>query len=144
MSDGKNAENAAAVVVNIFIWSRIEPCCSVVAACLPTLGPFFQNGHSPASLVENIRSIFSSRGSTSSLAVGSRKVSEDSKSAARGFAEDGQRQWDQERKSGTVTISGGTASKTPKDHALQPIEAEHSIMVQKSFASEYEEQESRV
>ena len=38
---------------NIFIWTAIQPCVGTICACLPTLGPIFQGGHSPESLVGN-------------------------------------------------------------------------------------------
>jgi len=44
-------------VVNILIWSTIEPCVSIIAACLPTYGPLFRHGGTFKSLVSSIRSL---------------------------------------------------------------------------------------
>ena len=46
---------------NIFIWTVIEPCMGIICACLPILGPVFQGGHSPESLIGSIRSYISVR-----------------------------------------------------------------------------------
>ncbi|KAL9620551.1 MAG: hypothetical protein Q9160_004912 [Pyrenula sp. 1 TL-2023] len=69
-----------AVVANILIWSRIEPCCSVVAACLPTLGPLVRSGRDPGSLVNSIRSIFSVH---SSISLGSLRARRSPKHASK-------------------------------------------------------------
>ncbi|KAJ4288912.1 hypothetical protein N0V90_011253 [Kalmusia sp. IMI 367209] len=53
-----HADAFGPVVANVFIWSRIEPCCSVIAACLPCLGPLV-NARGPASIVASIRSAIS-------------------------------------------------------------------------------------
>ncbi|KAG7005494.1 hypothetical protein G7Y79_00019g046740 [Physcia stellaris] len=41
---------------NIFIWTVIEPCMGVICACLPTLGPLFQGGHSLETMIGTLRS----------------------------------------------------------------------------------------
>jgi hypothetical protein len=46
------------LVTNVEIWSEVEACVAVIAACLPTLRPLFA-GKSPESLIGSIRSIFS-------------------------------------------------------------------------------------
>lgn len=63
-----------------YIWSHIEPNCSVIAACLPTYGPFFTGGRSTDSLFKNLRSFLSlgSRSSSSS-SKGSTGVSSEGK-----------------------------------------------------------------
>jgi hypothetical protein len=48
-----------------FIWSHIEPNCSVIAACLPTYGTLFTGSYSVNSLVQRLGS-FMSLGSRSS------------------------------------------------------------------------------
>lgn len=54
------------VSVNLVIWSEIEPCMSIVAACLPTFGPFVQGGLSLQSLARSFQSrVFKKRASTS-------------------------------------------------------------------------------
>ncbi|MCJ1409838.1 hypothetical protein MMC19_003921 [Ptychographa xylographoides] len=63
--NGENNDAFSDTVTYIFLWSNIEPCTSVIAACLPTLGPLLQDGRSPMSLVHSIRSYWSNRsGST--------------------------------------------------------------------------------
>lgn len=42
-----------------YIWSEIEPNCSVIAACLPTFGPLFTNGRSTVSRFRSPRSFLS-------------------------------------------------------------------------------------
>lgn len=46
------------LVTNVEIWSEVEVCVAVIAACLPTLRPLFA-GSSPESIIGSIRSIFS-------------------------------------------------------------------------------------
>jgi hypothetical protein len=41
------------------LWSHIEACASIIAACLPTLGPIFKAAHTPMSLLGSVRSILS-------------------------------------------------------------------------------------
>lgn len=53
-----------------FIWSHIEPNCSIIAACLPTYGPFFIGNETTSSLFKDIRSFFST--TKSSLRFGRR------------------------------------------------------------------------
>ncbi|KAL9102100.1 MAG: hypothetical protein Q9187_009165, partial [Circinaria calcarea] len=43
-------------LTNIFIWTAIEPCMGVICACLPTLGPVFQGGYLPESLLGSFKS----------------------------------------------------------------------------------------
>ena len=44
------------ISVNNVIWSEIEPCASIIAACLPTFGPLIQNGISLQSLAKSLHS----------------------------------------------------------------------------------------
>ncbi|CAD6589006.1 MAG: hypothetical protein ASARMPREDX12_003557 [Alectoria sarmentosa] len=54
------------VSINLIIWSEIEPCMSIVAACLPTFGPLIQGGFSLPSLARSFQSrIFKQSTSTS-------------------------------------------------------------------------------
>ena len=39
---------------NLSIWSVIEPCISIIAACLPTLGPLIRDGTSLQSLIRSL------------------------------------------------------------------------------------------
>ncbi|KAH8602298.1 hypothetical protein B0O99DRAFT_735736 [Bisporella sp. PMI_857] len=64
-----HADAFGPVVANIFIWSRIEPCCSVVAACLPTFGPLLKDGRTPESVIASIRSVLSIRSSSNSMST---------------------------------------------------------------------------
>lgn len=40
---------------NLSIWSVIEPCISIIAACLPTLGPLVRDGVSLQSLIRSLQ-----------------------------------------------------------------------------------------
>ncbi|MCJ1324970.1 hypothetical protein MMC10_001632 [Thelotrema lepadinum] len=42
MTNGIDIDDGA-TIANLFIWSHIEPCASIVAACLPTLSPLLAN-----------------------------------------------------------------------------------------------------
>ncbi|KAI5925014.1 hypothetical protein F4810DRAFT_662535 [Camillea tinctor] len=57
-----------------FIFLILEPHCSMIAACLPCLGPLFAGGRAPESIIRSVRSMLSlaSRNSSqqSSKAVG--------------------------------------------------------------------------
>jgi len=44
---------------NEFIWAHIEPNCSIVAACLPTYGPFFASNSSLTKWVGSLRTFVS-------------------------------------------------------------------------------------
>ncbi|PQE27152.1 integral membrane protein [Rutstroemia sp. NJR-2017a WRK4] len=46
------------LVTNVEIWSEVEVCIAVIAACLPTLRPLF-SGSSPESIIGSIRSVIS-------------------------------------------------------------------------------------
>ena len=47
------------ISANSAIWNLIEPCCSIIAACLPTLKPLVQAARSPKSLVKRLLSYMS-------------------------------------------------------------------------------------
>ncbi|KUJ07234.1 uncharacterized protein LY89DRAFT_743236 [Mollisia scopiformis] len=61
---GENYDGFSRTVTLIFLWSNIEPCCSVIAACLPTLAPLFKDSH--FGFFSRLRSYFSSRRSLAS------------------------------------------------------------------------------
>ena len=44
------------ISVNNVIWSEIEPCASIIAACLPTFGPLIKSGVSLQSLAKSFHS----------------------------------------------------------------------------------------
>ncbi|PQE20897.1 MFS transporter FHS family L-fucose permease protein [Rutstroemia sp. NJR-2017a BBW] len=46
------------LVTNVEIWSKVEVCIAVIAACLPTLRPLFAGG-SPESVIGSRRSVLS-------------------------------------------------------------------------------------
>jgi len=68
------------VVDNNFIWATIEPCTSIIAACLPTLGPLLQTWRAPESIVNSVRSVLSihSAGSASRTNAATLKAKQDS------------------------------------------------------------------
>lgn len=53
-------------MASLDLWSLIEPCSSTICICLPCLGPLFRGGHSPPSIVNSVRAIFSLRSDSSS------------------------------------------------------------------------------
>lgn len=59
---------SSALTTQNFIWSRIEPCASIIAACLPTYGPLIPKGHFLASIIRSAISLVTlgSAGSKSS------------------------------------------------------------------------------
>ncbi|KAL2390437.1 hypothetical protein RJ035_001271 [Blastomyces gilchristii] len=42
MGDLARAKDVTFILVNIFLWSFVEPCLGIVCACLPTLRPLLQ------------------------------------------------------------------------------------------------------
>ncbi|KAF2639389.1 hypothetical protein P280DRAFT_481521 [Massarina eburnea CBS 473.64] len=52
---GKNQYSS---ITNAFIWSEIEPNTSVIAACLPTYGPFFRENGIMPKFIHSMRSTF--------------------------------------------------------------------------------------
>ncbi|KAF4629023.1 hypothetical protein G7Y89_g9132 [Cudoniella acicularis] len=70
-----------ALVTNVEIWSEVEVCIALIAACLPTLRPLF-SGNSPESIIGSIRSILSlntlnSGGRTANLSRNPNTVTEE-------------------------------------------------------------------
>jgi hypothetical protein len=67
---------------SVDLWGHVEACASIIASCLPTLGPLFA-ARSPQSIVNSVRSIFSIRsGSVFSVNRQQPKSSGDSQSSA--------------------------------------------------------------
>jgi hypothetical protein len=60
---GKNQYSS---ITNAFIWSEIEPNCSVIAACLPTFSPFFKKENGIMRMPKFISSFRSTFGMSSS------------------------------------------------------------------------------
>ncbi|KAL5405481.1 hypothetical protein PMIN06_003748 [Paraphaeosphaeria minitans] len=52
---GKNQYSS---ITNAFIWSGIEPSTSVIAACLPTYGPFFRESGIVPKFIQSVKSTF--------------------------------------------------------------------------------------
>ena len=48
----------------VVVWSYIEECTSLVAACLPTLAPLLKNGRGLSTKLHRLASLFSIRGSS--------------------------------------------------------------------------------
>ncbi|ERF76448.1 hypothetical protein EPUS_07328 [Endocarpon pusillum Z07020] len=44
------------ITFNCVLWSVIEPCASIIAACLPTYGPLFEEGHGLTTIFRSIAS----------------------------------------------------------------------------------------
>lgn len=53
-------------MANLDLWSLIEPCSSTICISLPCLGPLFRGGHSPSSLVNSVRAVFTLESDSSS------------------------------------------------------------------------------
>lgn len=61
-----------------YIWSVIEPCTSIIAACLPTLAPLLKDDRGLMSLLRSVMSMFStSRTHSSSTGVPKRGTDQD-------------------------------------------------------------------
>lgn len=112
------------VMSNIIIWSRIEPCCSVVAACLPTIGPLVKGGRSPESLVHSIRSLFSMRSSLSLRGEKNRKESQEGASLYSSPSAQTRRAWEESHRLGTATATSvmdmekGLAKENKNEHEV--------------------------
>lgn len=59
MVTGSTNPDRYSTATNEFIWAHIEPSCSIVAACLPTYGPFFVGNSTFERLVSDLRSFVS-------------------------------------------------------------------------------------
>lgn len=65
--------------MNLVIWSEIEPCLSIIAACIPTFGPLLRNGFPLNSFASSVRSWFK-RSSSSSASLEPEQLSKKPKS----------------------------------------------------------------
>ncbi|CAG8948662.1 hypothetical protein HYFRA_00001782 [Hymenoscyphus fraxineus] len=124
-----HADAFGPVVSNIFIWSRIEPCCSVVAACLPTFGPLFENGRTPESIVASFRSVLSIRSSNNSLST-NRAGKDSSEIAKKTDAENAEARahWQSVHSSANTTVEHDSSGR------LEPRDGE--IIMEKTFSSQ--------
>ena len=85
----------------VVIWTAIEPCTSILCACLPTYGPIF-HAHTPESLVGSVRQYFQ-------LSYWSRN----NQSKSSGWAEKPKNSADQ-----VSNASDGAFHKMSEDHVL--------------------------
>jgi len=118
----------AGVTAQISLWSTIEPCASLIAASLPTLGPLFTKGQGFHTLLMRTRYVFSSNRSKNRL------VSKTAKSfpSSGSDVERGSSSWrkitEDERSVGNVTtVELGDLSGSVSGSAIR---------VDKSFSSE--------
>lgn len=54
------------IITQVYLWDRIEPCASIIAACLPTYGPLFRGNTFIKTLILSATSFFSLKRSTQS------------------------------------------------------------------------------
>ena len=128
----------AAAVAKVLLWSRIEPCCSVIAACLPTLGPLFRDARSPESVIRDLRAYFSTNRSTRTGNLSrkkSSKTSEDSQFDA--FAKS------DETKPGWIAMPNTASNTIISHHQIAPMPAKEAsrkdgIFVEAAFLAEQE------
>ena len=120
---------------NSFIWALIEPSTSIVAACLPTLGPLLKGWRMPQSIVNGDRSVLLSNnahcGAGSQQYAGSKmsndKADQDSRTAKRAWME--------------LPSNSAVAEAGPQDLELATLEAgagiifKEGILVERSFAT---------
>lgn len=121
------------VSVNSVIWSEIEPCASIIAACLPTFGPMVKGGRSIPSLARSIKShVFKRMGSTS---TSSQQFGVASLNGQPREAPKAKRAWFQLQDRNNSTSCTGDIEQGHSDF-LTPKPGE--IQVQSTFASEME------
>jgi len=58
-------DNRYKLVTKVYMWDRIEPCASIVCACLPTFGPLLRGHRLIESIIRSAFSRFSSKSSRS-------------------------------------------------------------------------------
>ncbi|MCJ1245732.1 hypothetical protein MMC30_002936 [Trapelia coarctata] len=66
LSINSNGDTRYAVVTQVYLWDRIEPCASIIAACLPTYGPLVRGNRLLESWIKSAASFFSMRSSSRS------------------------------------------------------------------------------
>ena len=129
---------------NEFIWAHIEPSCSIVAACLPTYGPFFIGNQTFEKFLSGFRSLVSyqSRPSRSGKNTGGIGIGSDS-----GLVMDSKTngKWQKLEISGvgdtnSVDIAGGGANAEGGDLEAQEegvAQAPLQIAVTRGFGTDY-------
>ncbi|KAL8852118.1 MAG: hypothetical protein Q9221_002941 [Calogaya cf. arnoldii] len=116
------------IVASITIWSFIECCTSIVAACLPTLAPLFRGNRRLDSIIRSVRSMLSLRSNLS-------KSSSDGDGSSRNGRSDNNA-WRE------LTANPNHENNIFRSNDLSPEDKRelmtnaHSIQVQKSFRSE--------
>ena len=125
-------------LLQLTIWSDIEPCCSIIAACLPTLGPLFREGRSPESLVSSILSKISSRNVSKSRFSTKQQIHSGSNDS-RGFdSAEAKQQW-QNMQNKMPNINSRPAVSTAdveKGRTPSSFVIDHGISVERSFGAE--------
>ncbi|CAI6262719.1 unnamed protein product [Periconia digitata] len=65
--DPNYSRNTFSNITYAFIWAEIEPNCSVIAACLPTYGPYFKADGIVPKFISNVKQSFGMSTSASSV-----------------------------------------------------------------------------
>ena len=121
-----------------YLWSEIEPNCSVIAACLPTFGPLFTHGRSTVSRFHSLRSFLSftywwpvDRKTAVNGVQNSGRESTDIERITAGQA------WQKiERSNNSVNIA---SARPERDNVEGQPELSTNILVTRGFGSEYGE-----
>ena len=121
---------------NGFIWAHIEPSCSVIAACLPTYGPFFINSrYSLGGLLSSLRS-FMSLGSRSPSSREEGLISDPKSSGQDLELSNGRNAWVKLDAGGNNVeirgVSRNTSESDLEEHSAMPPR----IQVRREFGSE--------
>jgi len=120
-----------AVIANLTIWSTIEPACSVIAACLPTLGPLGQKGRNPESLVASVRSVLSLRSYNTSIRTEKHgNGSLDNSKCSRSL------EGDEEARGGWAKNSGTGSTTVESGMNIRSAPKSVEIVMEKGFSSE--------
>ena len=130
-----------------YLWSHVEPNCSIIAACLPTYGPLFADG-GMASFFRSIRSLFSLGSAASS---NDKLPSDDSKNLLSGGQINGNHEMTTPKKAwqrldgsnvgvyaGDHRGNGGYIGKIGQSDLEAQLVAPNKITVTQVFGSEYE------
>ncbi|MCJ1391625.1 hypothetical protein MMC18_004490 [Xylographa bjoerkii] len=136
LQEANNPVLETSVTVDDTIWSFIEPCMSIVAACLPTLAPVFKGGRDLGSIVRSVRSVFSLRTIDSQKDQIRSKGSKESKGSNTQETREAKRAW-QKLNTGTSPsnhIAGG--SEVELDEIRPLYDPASGITVQTTLTSE--------
>ncbi|MCJ1246110.1 hypothetical protein MMC30_003315 [Trapelia coarctata] len=135
ISNPAEATDLTYQTADILIWSAIEPCTSIICACLPTLGPLFKGGRTPESLVNSLRSYFSNRSRSSVGGSKDRKNSDDTNSASDKNLSAEKRSW--MAKDSTVNSTAVAAVRTDlkAQRELSPLPQGINVKTKTTFAN---------